>query len=218
MTNNDYMALLDAEELRKMRRKYWTFVIWPSDVFDEGLTKDYQRYEFRRQITEGLGDMVIPSLISPIHDKDVKDDGMLSKPHCHVVSMWEQPQRYKAVLETIRIGCGFDNVKYVQPVANLRAMMRYLIHLDNPEKVQYDPKDVIEVAGAEYVLEHETASEMVVSAIVDMHIQTMTALMVHFQSSPSCRKWIMANPGFVKTMLKEQVMMTRNDLNEILYI
>lgn len=208
-TNKDWVKLLDYDELRKLRRKYWTYVIWPGENLDMNNTRD--RWEFRSHIYDCLDEMVVPSLISPIHDSDVKEDGKKAKPHCHVVSFWEQPQRYNVVLSILQKGCGFEGVKYIQPVSNLRAMMRYLIHLDNPEKVKYNPRDVIEVAGAQYVLDEETASEQVISYILDNHVDRMTKLLQHFTPNPSCTKWIINNPGLVKTLCKEQIDMVRKD-------
>lgn len=211
--NYEWMSVLSYEELRKIRRKYWTFVIWPEDGFDKDNAKD--RHDFVNNIAESLGNMVIPSLISPIHYKDVKEDGTLVKPHCHVISFWEQPQRYNLVLSILNNGCGFNTVKYVQPVANLRAMMRYLIHLDNPEKQLYSPNDVVQVAGAEYVIEEETASETVCAYILDNRIDSITKLLSAFHAAPSCKKWIIANHGLVKTLCKEQIDMVKKDYQSI---
>lgn len=201
--NYDWMKVLDPEELRKIRRKFWTFVIWPSKELDMSKSKD--RWMFRNDLYDRLDEMVIPSLISPIHDKDLKEDGTKAIEHCHVISFWEQPQRYNVVLSILQQGCGLQSVKYIQPVANIRAMMRYLVHMDNPEKVQYDVRDVLEVAGAKYVLEDETASETVVSYIIDNKVTEMYRLLQHFTPSPSCTKWIINNPALVKTLCREQV-------------
>ena len=103
--NYDWMSVLDYEELRKIRRKFWTFVMWPSDDLD--MSSSFDRDVFRKYISNGLDSMVIPSLISPIHDSDVKEDGTLARPHCHVVSLWENPQRYNLVLSILNQGCGF---------------------------------------------------------------------------------------------------------------
>lgn len=214
--NYDWMKGLDYDEMRKVRRKFWTFVMWPKD--DADMSDDVVRHDFRSDIASRLSDMVIPSLISPIHDKDFKDGSTveLAKPHVHVISLWENPTRYNVVLNALQIGCGFEGVKYIQPVVNIRAMMRYLIHLDNPEKIQYSPLDVIEVAGAQYVLEDETCSETVIAAIIDNHIQTLTQALTAFNQHPSCQKWIMANVGLVKTLCHEQRDMTKKEYDALI--
>lgn len=207
--NYEWMSVLDYEELRKIRRKYWTFVVWPRDGYVNDWPED--RWHFRADLAHRLDAMVIPSLISPIHDEDVKEDGAKAKPHVHVISLWEQPQRYNVVLSILQKGCGLENVKYIQPVANLRAMMRYLVHLDSPDKQLYDPADVIQVSGAQYVIEEETASETVCAYILDNRCDSITKVLSAFHASPSCRKWIMSNHALVKTLCREQIDMTAKD-------
>ena len=47
----------------------------------------------------------------------------------------------------------FDSISGVgcEVVQSLRGYARYLCHLDNPEKVQYSPDDVISMCGADYI-------------------------------------------------------------------
>ena len=195
-----WLRFLDVEELQKLRRKTWTFVYWP---FEEDDDVTVMRMKVRN-LARVFESRVTPSLISPIHDSDIKDDGTVAKAHVHVVLFFEQPVRYKYVLQFINYALGLDTVKYVEPVHNVRAMMRYLTHMDNLEKAQYDPLDVIEVAGAKHVIEDETASEMVVQAILDNRFKTITSTLNYFNANPSARKWIVNNPGLVKTLCKEQ--------------
>lgn len=202
--SSNWLSMLSPEELRKVRRKYWTTVIWPEQVgiSDFDSTDSFQRDLFRKSISRKLDDFRIPSLISPIHDKDINSDGELSKPHVHVVNFFEQPQRYNIVLQAYRLGMEID-INYMEYVANIRAMMRYLIHLDNPEKYRYDAADVIEVSGAKFVLEDETASEMVVKAILENGYRRLTDVLMHFDCNPSARKWVTSNPTIVKQLCCE---------------
>lgn len=199
-----WLKYLDVEELQKLRRKVWTFVYWPYEEYTHAPT-DYDKSIVTKNLARTLTDNCMPSLISPCHDRDVKDDGTLAKPHHHIVLFFEQPVRYKYVLKFVQLAVGLDTVKYVEPVHNVRAMMRYLTHMDSPEKAQYDPLDVVEVCGAKHVIEDETASEMVIEAIIEHGFVTMTQTLNFFVGNPSCRKWIVNNPGVVRTLNKEQV-------------
>ena len=80
----------------------------------------------------------IPAFISPLHDKDFNPTGEPKKPHFHVVIMFEGKKsipQVKEVFDTINgVGC--------EVVKSLRGYARYLCHLDNPEKAQYEPSDV----------------------------------------------------------------------------
>lgn len=95
-----------------------------------------------------LADTHIPVFISPLHDKDKVTDETeeVKKAHFHVMLMYEQP-RTQAVAQEI-----FDSIGAVkcQIVKELRGQTRYLCHLDNPDKAQYDPKDVQALNGADF--------------------------------------------------------------------
>lgn len=80
----------------------------------------------------------VPAFISPLHDKDVNPTGEPKKPHYHVVIMFEGKKtlaQAKEVFDTISgVGC--------EVVKSIRGYARYLCHLDNPEKAQYDTSQV----------------------------------------------------------------------------
>lgn len=93
-----------------------------------------------------LDNFHVEALISPLHDKDVNPDGTQKKPHYHVLIIFAGVKT-KAQADVIRTaigGVGWENV------ASVRGYARYLCHMDNPEKAQYDPENVVEVGGADY--------------------------------------------------------------------
>ena len=57
--------------------------------------------------------------------------------HTHVVVMANGTRSIWQVAQTLDIPPNF-----VQVVRQKRSMLRYLIHLDNPEKIQYKPEDI----------------------------------------------------------------------------
>lgn len=77
------------------------------------------------------------------HDKDKKDDesGELKKEHFHLLVSFENPRGVEAVRKYLESKAGF----YVQaePVSSMHSMIRYLVHRDNPEKVQYDTSIIV---------------------------------------------------------------------------
>lgn len=95
---------------------------------------------------ETLTEQFIPAFISPIHDSDINPSGEPKKPHYHVIIMFEgvkTTEQAKEVFEKIGgVGC--------EIVQSLRGYARYLCHLDNPEKAQYNADDVIALCGADY--------------------------------------------------------------------
>jgi hypothetical protein len=85
-----------------------------------------------------LSSHCVPAFISPLHDKDVNPTGEPKKPHYHVVIMFEGKKSIAQASDIFRTigGVGCEVVK------SLRGYARYLCHLDNPEKAQYDPVNV----------------------------------------------------------------------------
>lgn len=79
-----------------------------------------------------------PFVVSPLHDLDTTEDGEIKKAHWHIVALFSGKKSYEQVKEyTDKI-----NSPIPQKCADVRASVRYLIHLDNPEKYQYNREDI----------------------------------------------------------------------------
>lgn len=85
----------------------------------------------------------IPALISPLHDKDINPTGEPKKAHYHVIIMFDGKKSDAQVAEIFSSIGGVG----LEPVKNLRGYARYLCHLDNPDKAQYDVSDVVSLAA-----------------------------------------------------------------------
>ena len=94
-----------------------------------------------------LSEQFVPCFVSPLHDKDVNPTGEPKKPHFHVIVMYEGKKSLEQVKEL------FDSIGGVglEKVASIRGYSRYLCHLDNPEKAQYNTDEVLCFCGADYV-------------------------------------------------------------------
>lgn len=94
-----------------------------------------------------LSDQKVPIMISPLHDKDINaSGGEPKKPHYHVMLCFEgvkTADQAKAIFDLVG-GVGLEVVQ------SLRGYARYLCHLDNPEKFQYDTADVRCLCGADF--------------------------------------------------------------------
>ena len=103
---------------------------------------------------EVLDSLHVP-ILCVLHDRDVWTEtdqmknpehvaGELKKEHIHGLSMFEGKKSTKQMLEMLEpLG-----VKYCEPTHNVQSFTRYLIHLDNPEKAQYDQQSVMSFGGA----------------------------------------------------------------------
>jgi hypothetical protein len=95
----------------------------------------------------------LPGIISPIHSGDEEQ----SKPHVHFMVDYPNPVR----LETVRSDYGAVAANgYLEPVRARKQMMRYFLHLDDPDKEQnLDPTDVITIGGAVFDTTPDLTSE-----------------------------------------------------------
>lgn len=106
------------------RTRNWTFVVYPESAPDNW-----------RDI---LDDLHIQWVESPLHDKDLNADGEPKKPHWHILVLFDGKKSFeqiKAITDSL-------NAPRPQKVANAKGLVRYMAHLDNPEKVQYPIGDI----------------------------------------------------------------------------
>lgn len=115
-----------------------------------GRTRNYATIVYPESAPENwldiLRELKFNVLVSPLHDKDVNPDGEIKKAHYHVLMLFDTVKS-KEQVEDIRDsfgGVGFENVNSV------RGYARYLCHLDNPEKYQYSPDDVLSIGTEDY--------------------------------------------------------------------
>lgn len=116
----------------------------------QGRTRSYATVVYPESALDNweslLTDLHIPCLISPLHDKDVNPNGEPKKPHYHVLLLFDSVKSEEQAREVIAkfggVGC--------EKVNSTRGYARYLCHLDNPEKAQYNTTDVKQFFGADY--------------------------------------------------------------------
>ena len=107
-----------------MKGRNWAFVMYP-----ESMPADW----FERLEQTGL-----PFAISPLHDKDTNPTGEEKKPHYHVICQYANTTTSKNVKENV---CSLVNGTIPIKLESIKGMYRYHLHLDNPEKYQYDDRD-----------------------------------------------------------------------------
>lgn len=102
-----------------------------------------------------ISESKIPCFISPLHDRDINPTGEPKKPHYHVLVMYDgvkSPKQAQEFFDTFGgVGC--------EIIDSSRGYARYLCHLDNPEKAQYDKKEVKAFGGLNYKYVCGTYSE-----------------------------------------------------------
>lgn len=98
-----------------------------------------------------------------LHDKDTvvdKSTGeiVIKKPHYHVQIVFSNPRSADSVSK-LAIKCGGNG--RLEDVISRKGYARYLMHLDDPEKHQYNRVELHELCGADYdkVIEDKSRSE-----------------------------------------------------------
>ena len=106
------------------RVRCWQFIAYPESVPDGWI--------------DILKEHHTQFCVSPLHDQDKMPDGTLKKAHWHVIFIFDGPHSYdqmKAITDSV-------NAAPPQRIASIRGAVRYLIHLDDPEKHPYHKEEV----------------------------------------------------------------------------
>lgn len=111
---------MGEKKSKDTRTRNWSIILYPDSAPEN----------WRDVIDE----MHIEWIESPLHDKDLNATGEAKKAHWHILLMFGGVKSYEQVRELTDI----LNCPSPQKCHNSKALVRYMAHLDNPEKVQYD--------------------------------------------------------------------------------
>ena len=114
------------------RARHWTFIVYP-----ESAPKNWK---------ELLRSTHVKIAISPLHDKDLNPTGDEKKPHWHVFLEYDSLKSFDQVNGFIKELLD-EKATICQIVQSPVGMIRYFIHMDNPEKAQYKWSDIIVYNG-----------------------------------------------------------------------
>ena len=114
------------------KSKYFCALLYP----------DCTTYDTEKLI-KALAEEHLTFAVSPIHDKDVDDDGSLKKGHFHLLLAYSSATTLNNIRGWFNV-CGMpeSELHSVRICASGVGYYRYLTHKDNPEKVQYDDHDI----------------------------------------------------------------------------
>lgn len=114
------------------RTRSWTFILYP-----ESAPENWR---------EILNELFIQWVESPLHDKDIDPGtGELKKAHWHILLMFPSVKSYEQILEiTNKL-----NTPPPQKAMSAKGVVRYMAHMDNPEKYQYNKDEIKAYGGAD---------------------------------------------------------------------
>lgn len=107
---------------------------WCAVVYPDSAPGDW------KQILDNLN---VKWACSPLHDKDIDDDGQLKKAHWHIVICYSGNKSFDQVCEDLsEIKCPIPQI-----CRDVRSSVRYFIHKDHPHKYQYSQSDIESFGG-----------------------------------------------------------------------
>ena len=114
------------------KSKYFCAVLYP----------DSSSYDTDKLI-KGLADEHLSFAVSPIHNRDVEEDGSRKKAHYHLLLAYSSATTLSNIRGWFK-ACGMpeSDLHSIRVCASAVGYFRYLTHKDNPEKAQYDVKDI----------------------------------------------------------------------------
>lgn len=112
-----------------LKKRNWAFVVYPESAPEDWIEQLEQRG--------------VVGAISPLHDRDLNATGEPKKAHWHVIVTYEGPTAQSIVERLTEL----LNAPKPIPLEQFRGYYRYLTHKDNPEKAQYDEKDIQTLNG-----------------------------------------------------------------------
>lgn len=109
---------------KESRTRNWNIIVYPDSA-----PADWREY---------MDSLQIEWVESPLHDRDVNADGEVKKPHWHLLLMFGGVKTYEQVCEVIApLNCPIP-----KKCLSAKGSVRYMAHLDNPEKFQYSISDI----------------------------------------------------------------------------
>jgi hypothetical protein len=119
------------EQPKSKRSSNWTVI-----QYDESSPENWR---------DVINDMHIEWIESPLHDKDLDAAGNPKKPHRHILLMFGSLKSYEQVKELTEL----LNFPIPKPCHNTRALVRYMTHMDDPNKAQYSSADIKSYGGVD---------------------------------------------------------------------
>lgn len=145
-----------AEKKSSIKKRNWAFFVYPTKEQLDAVGSAYDGSDGYGSAPDDWVEQLrlsgLQFAISPLHDKDKHEDGSgrTKKPHYHVIVIYGSPTTYNNVKNLT----DSFNAPIPQALEQVRGYYRYLTHKDNPDKFQYDEKDIVTGGGfniADYI-------------------------------------------------------------------
>lgn len=174
------------------RHRDFMFIIYPESLPEKWL--DY------------IESFQVPSLISPLHDSDVNDNGEVKKAHYHVLlhcSSMKSDEAFLPLLEALNISNHFE-----YPL-DVRCSVRYFFHLDckDEKKAKYKIDDCICLNGFDLsnylTIEENWDVPKILEVIRTRNIRSLRQLTFLFKDDYKSLQCIIKNAYFFNILIND---------------
>lgn len=178
------------------KHRDWVFILYPESAPDDWL--------------QSLVDTHCPFAVSPLHDSDLDKEGLLKKPHYHIMLSFSGPRTFDFVRRITRS----LNQPRPFPVLDKWGMFAYLDHSNDPSKFQYSHDDiqlfndfsvpVCRFRGGQDIMNQELS--LIYQFIFDNSLTEFSDLMRHFVSIGDVQSInLITNKAFAFTSLLSSI-------------
>lgn len=144
------------------RYKTWTLIFYPDSAPEDW--REYL-YSMNRKIwVSPLHDMDVYSAVDELRNAD-RVKGSRKKPHYHLIVQYDVPQSRDTVSSHFSF---LNGPEYFCAVHSLYSMIRYMWHLDDPNKFRYPITDYLCFGGADVDIAFRPTQAERIDAIKDM--------------------------------------------------
>lgn len=129
------------EKRAGQRTRNWTVIFYPEDLPENW--------------TSIINDLHFKWIQSPLHNNDLNADGQPKKPHYHTMFMFDVIKSEEQITLMLKEIFGESKTGSIigvaapQKVTDRCALVRYMAHLDNPDKAQYNVAEIVGHNGAD---------------------------------------------------------------------
>lgn len=143
------------DSAKKVKGRDFTFIVYPESAPENWRTI--------------LDETFLRWVESPLHDKDVNADGEVKKAHWHILLSFDGPVTCEHVEKIVAP----LNCPAVKKVGSAKGLVRYMIHMDNPEKYQYSRDEIVAHGGADvaYYFEMTASNKLMVMKDIISYIR-----------------------------------------------
>ena len=124
-----------TEEDKKQKVRNFSVIVYPDST------------TLNNKWRENLQSLGHKAIISPIHDKDIDNNGLPKKPHYHICVFRDNATTWNSCVKTMSANVD-SSIKYVEVLrGTIQASYDYMSHKNSPQKAQYKEEEVVCLNG-----------------------------------------------------------------------